>query len=258
MMKIVIVLIFSIKVFSQNPHVTAIYPTSDSIPVNILRFYIQFSAPIQEMDILKHIQLTNEEGENSTGVFFENQYELWNKDRTKITLIIDPGRVKLGLYANNKMGRAFDIGKKYTLTIDSLLLDFNDKKLKKSFTKTFIAVKEDNLAPDIKTWNLLLPKSKTKETITINLNDKIDHISAQTYIKIVHNKKEIHGEISLKNKEQKWVFKPNMNWRKGNYTIIIHPHLEDIVANSMNQIFDHSPLDLNQENKVLKINFKIE
>ena len=63
---------------------------------------------MQEMDILKHIKLTTEEGKNITGVFFDNQYELWNKDRTEVTLIVDPGRVKLGLLANNKMGRAFD------------------------------------------------------------------------------------------------------------------------------------------------------
>ena len=81
-----ICLILVLKANAQNiaPKVLEVYPTTDSIPVNILRFYIQFSAPMQEMNILKHIKLSNEDGKNITGVFFENQYELWNDDRTKV------------------------------------------------------------------------------------------------------------------------------------------------------------------------------
>jgi hypothetical protein len=204
---------------------------------------------MQEMNILNHIKLTNEEGKNITGVFFENQYELWNEDRNVVTLLIDPGRVKLGLLANNTMGRAFDEGKKYTLTIDSLLLDFKDQALNKSFTKNFIAVKEDRLAPDTKNWNVFSPQANTKQAIVIDFNDKIDPISAQTFIKVFKDGNEIKGTISLLNEEQKWVFHPHKNWKKGNYFIVVHPSLEDISANSLQQIFDHNPLDFKQNNK---------
>jgi hypothetical protein len=237
-------------VFGQEnkPKILAIYPTTDSIPVNILRFYIQFSAPMQEMNILKHIQLRNEEGKNMTGVFFENQYELWDENRTTVTLIIDPGRVKLGLLANNKMGRAFDEGKKYSLTIDSLLLDFNDQKLSNSFSKTFVAVKADTIAPDTKKWELELPKVNTYEPIVINFKDKIDHISVQTLIKIVKDNIKVEGKITLQNGEQKAIFTPKNKWKVGDYQVIINPRLEDIAANSVNQIFDHKPSDFKQNN----------
>ena len=244
-------LFLAITVFGQKskPKVIVIYPTTDSIPVNILRFYVQFSAPMQEMDILNHIQLRNEEGKNLTGVFFENQYELWNQNRTEVTLIVDPGRVKLGLLANNKMGRAFDEGKKYTLTIDSSLLDFNNQTLSSSFTKTFIAVKEDVHPPDTKNWTISLPKANSSEAVSIDFKDKIDHISAHTLIKVFKDGREINGKISLIEEEEKWVFKPNKYWKKGNYSIIVNPQLEDIAANSVNQVFDHSPSDFKQKNK---------
>ena len=261
-MKIFILLLFSTSLFAQNkntPKVLEIYPTTGSIPVNILRFYIQFSSPMQEIDILRHIKLTNEKGENITGVFFENQYELWNKDRTKITLIIDPGRVKSGLFANNEMGRAFDEGKKYTLEVDSLLLDFKDQKLSESFTKKFVAVKEDNIPPDPKLWKLSLPKTNTKNNISIAFNDKIDHISAQTLIRIFKDKKPINGKILLAIDEEKISFVPNNKWKKGKYQILINPQLEDISANSVNQIFDHKLLDFKPNNKDnITLNFIIE
>ncbi len=236
-------------IFGQvnKPKILNVYPTTDSIPLNILRFYIQFSAPMQEMDILKHIKLSTEEGKNITGVFFENQFELWNEKRTEITLIVDPGRVKLGLLANYKMGKAFDEGKKYTLTIDSLLMDFNDQKLARSFTKKFLAIKEDKTPPNIKLWKIHLPKANTKEVFILQFNDKINHISAQTLIKIFLNEKQIKGEIVLKKHEQEWFFIPDLKWEKGNYKIIANPILEDISANSINQIFDYKPGDFKQK-----------
>lgn len=251
-----LLLFFGVVVFGQknnpknNPKVLAVYPNSDSIPVNILRFYVQFSVPMQEMDILKHIKLADENGKNLTGVFFENQYELWNENRTLVTLIIDPGRVKLGLLANNKMGRAFDEGKKYTLTIDSLLLDFNNRTLSKSFTKIVTAVQEDRLAPDIKNWKLHLPKCHSKQAITIHFNDKIDYISAQTLITIFKDEVVIKGAFLLINQDQTLTFIPYKNWKKGNYTIRINSQLEDIAANSLNQVFDHKPSDF--EPKITK------
>ena len=204
---------------------------------------------MQEMDILKHIKLTTEEGKNITGVFFDNQYELWNKDRTEVTLIVDPGRVKLGLLANNKMGRAFDENQKYSLHIDSLLLDFNDQKLSKSFTKTFITINEDRTPPNLELWQILLPKANTKEVIAINFKDKIDHISARSLLKIYLNDKPIVGKILVKNEEQEWSFIPDKKWKKGDYKIITNSILEDIAAISINQIFDHKPEDFKQKKK---------
>ena len=261
-MKYLLIFLLSIPIFtfSQDvkPKVLAIYPTTDSIPVNILRFYIQFSKPMLEMDILKHIHLVNSQGQDMTGVFYENQYELWNENRTMVTIILDPGRVKTGLLAKNKMGRAFDEGIKYSLTVDNSLLDFNDQKLSKSFTKTFVAVKEDRLAPDTKNWDLTLPKKNTKEEIEIHFNDKLDHISATTLIKIYKGNKEIKGDILLKNKEEAWLFQPLNEWEMGEYQILVNPRLEDIAANSLTQIFDHKPEDFKQNNnKNIIIKFKI-
>ncbi|WP_405206339.1 hypothetical protein [Aquimarina sp. LLG6339-5] len=211
------------------------------------------------MNILKHLQLTNQEGKNITGAFYENQYELWNHNRTEVTLIIDPGRVKTGLFAHNTMGRAFDEGEYYTLKVDSLLLDFNDRKLAKSYTKKFVAVAEDITAPNQKKWNISVPKPKSKEALYISFNDKIDHISAQTLIKVIQDKKEVKGEIQLSKGEKEWYFIPNKKWEKGEYQILIHPALEDICANSLNQVFDHHIKDFTQDNKqILILKFTIQ
>lgn len=246
----ILVSTYSIVCFAQKakPSVIKIYPGSDSIPVNILRFYIEFSHPMQEMGILNHIKLTRDDGKNITGVFFENQYELWNEDRTKVTLIVDPGRVKTGLLAHNVLGRAFDEGVTYYLVVDSFLLDFNNEKLNNRFIKKFIAVSEDITAPDLADWSVTCPPANTKENLTINFNDKVDHISAKTFIKIIDdNERIMEGQITLGKNESLWIFKPKLKWQKGNYKLIVNSRLEDIAANTLNGIFDHKKGSLKQE-----------
>ena len=203
---------------------------------------------MQEMGILNHIKLTRDDGKNITGVFFENQYELWNEDRTKVTLIVDPGRVKTGLLAHNVLGRAFDEGVTYCLVVDSLLVDFNNEKLNRRFIKKFIAVSEDTTAPNLTNWSVTCPPANTREVFTINLNDKVDHISAKTFIKIIDdNERIMEGEITLGKNESLWIFKPKLKWQKGNYKLIVNSRLEDIAANTLNGIFDHKKGSLKQE-----------
>ena len=241
---------YSIVCFAQKakPSVINIYPTSDSIPVNILRFYIEFSHPMQEMGILNHIKLTREDGKNITGVFFENKDELWNEDRTKVTLIVDPGRVKTGLLAHNVLGRAFDEGVTYYLVVDSLLLDFNNEKLNKRFIKKFIAVSEDTTVPNLSNWFVGCPRANTKNCFTINFHDKIDHISAKTLIKINdEDERIVEGQITLGKNESLWIFKPKLKWQRGTYQLIVNSRLEDIAANTLNGIFDHKIGSLKQE-----------
>ena len=55
-------------------------------------------------------------------------------------------------------------------------MDFNDQKLNKSFTKTFVAVKEDRQPPDTKLWQLTFPKANSTEPILIDFKDKIDEL----------------------------------------------------------------------------------
>ena len=236
-----------------------IYPSADSIPANILRFYIKFSHPMQETGILKHIHLSHENGKNITGVFFDNDYELWNKERTVVTILVDPGRVKKGLFANNTMGWAFDVGKTYALTVDSLLLDFNDKHFEKSYTKSFMTVSADTIAPDIKNWTVNVPLSKTNMPLKINFKDNIDHISACTLIQVIDkNKKVISGNIFLKNSEKEWELIPKNHWEKGSYTIIVSSHLEDIVANSIYGVFDHRIGTLSLVDNLQYLQFQIK
>ena len=249
------------EVEKKEAFVTSIFPTTNYIPENLLRFYIYFSCPMREGNFLNYIHLYDEEGNDLKGVFFDNQYELWNLDFTRLTILVDPGRVKKGLKANLKLGRAFQKGKKYQLQIDKNWLTINGQTLTDNYTKTFYGIEAELIPPKKEEWKLTLPKENSKDPLIINFGKAVDHVSVYQFIKIVAKSNSlVMGNIELEEDESVLYFYPSEKWKTGEYQIIINSRFEDIVGNNINGLFDHKPgtLKKEQEGVVEHFNFIVD
>ena len=102
----------------ETPKVIAIYPSSDTLPENLLRFYIQFLEPMKAVHNLENIKLLDENGKEIKGAIFNNVYELWDSRQQQLTLILDPARIKTGLIAHNNLGRALVPNQHFQLVIE--------------------------------------------------------------------------------------------------------------------------------------------
>jgi len=78
----------------EAPIITAVYPAQDTVPENLLKMYFKFSKPMQEVRSLDYIKVYNTQNDSLIDVFLDLQPELWNKERTRLTLWLDPGRIK--------------------------------------------------------------------------------------------------------------------------------------------------------------------
>ena len=85
---------------SAPPRVRQIYPSGADVPANLLRVYVEFSGPMGRDNALKHIRLLDESGSEVIAPFLPVEAELWTADRTRFTLLFDPGRVKRGIKPN--------------------------------------------------------------------------------------------------------------------------------------------------------------
>lgn len=83
--------------------IISVYPSTDTVPENLLKIYLGFSAAIREGEALKHVFLLDGENDTLSNVFLDLQPELWNEERTVLTLWLDPGRIKRGLIPNEQM-----------------------------------------------------------------------------------------------------------------------------------------------------------
>lgn len=243
--------------FNKTTEVVSIHPQLSVIPSNVLRFYIYFSAPMREGDFLNYVVLKDKSGRIFNNVFFDNQYELWNSDRTRLTILVDPGRVKTGLQANLNLGIAFEEGNTYTLTIKKEWKDIYGNTLGSDFSKTYSIGARDTIYPNHSDWVVHQPTVNSKETLVIDFKDTLDHVSSANYISIMNaNGDEVSGEVFL-NDGSKFQFIPSENWQDSEYIILINSRIEDLAGNNLNGLFDHEPGSLKSlsEGELLTIRF---
>lgn len=224
---------------SYQLEISDVYPTSDTLPENLLRFYIYFSKPMRRENILSSIYLTDSKGQKIEGVFLENRFNLWSSDSTRLTILFDPGRVKTGLVAHKTMGRALTPGRDYKLVIDTSAKDFEGCTLMHSYEKVFSVIGADFSVPDIRLWSLSKPVYGSYDDLVIDMNGYMDHLSLAYRIRIIDADKEVvGGELRLAQNEQQWILAPEEQWNKPPYTVEVEPVLEDIAGNRITGLFE--------------------
>ncbi len=254
----VLLLVLSCNSQKMKPKTLAIYPSSDSLPENLLRFYVQFSHPMKTVGNLENIKVLDGNGQVVEGAIFSNVHELWDDQQQQLTLILDPARVKSGLRANERFGRSLISGHAYRLVIDDMETVKHQKV--KPFEKKFHVVALDTMAPNIGEWDLMLPNAKSKSPIRITFAASVDLMSLYHRLTILNDQGlEIKGRIGKGIKEKQWMFTPIDNWEEGNYMIHVNTRFADPSGNNLNGLFDHKigSLKYEREGKTIKIPFKL-
>jgi hypothetical protein len=228
--------VFLIPVPQRKPTtvITEIYPTADVLPENLLKFYIYFSSSMSGGHIYEHIQLTDELDEPVELPFLEIDEELWNPGMTRLTLFLDPGRIKRGVKPLEDVGPALEENKRYTLTIASSWLDANGTPLKEAFQKRFRVTASDREAPDLALWKVTVPKAGTHDPLKIEFSDPMDHALALRMIRVAN----VPGKPTLTNKETLWSFVPDEPWRTGKQQLLVQTTIEDLAGNNIGKPFE--------------------
>jgi hypothetical protein len=223
----------------QPTVVEAIYPSGDSLPENLLKFYIHFSAPMSRGGSYRHIRLLDENGVDVDAPFLELAEELWDQSGRRLTLLLDPGRVKQELKPNKEVGRALAQGKAYTLVISDTWTDASGARLAHEQRKNFRVVHADVAQPDPKHWKLQLPAAGTRQRLTVKFNEPLDHALLQHAIQVLDPATRLFdGQVQVSEQETKWYFEPEKPWVVGAYRLLVDTTLEDRAGNSMGRPFE--------------------
>ncbi len=218
--------------------VEQIYPTSNQLPANQLKFYIHFSAPMLNGEAWQNIQLLDANNKPVELAFLEIDQELWDRENRRLTILFDPGRIKRGVTPRDEIGSSLEAGKTYTLKISPAWRDENRTPLLKSFTKSFTVIDEDRTAIDPAKWVLSLPKANTRAPLTIHFKEPIDAALALRLIRF-----PMSGEARLGPNESSLIFTPDQVWPQGRFEIDIDTALEDLAGNKVGRPFDVDTFD---------------
>jgi hypothetical protein len=220
--------------------VAAVFPSADKLPENTLRFYVHFSKPMAKGDIYKHVTLTNDTDKRVVEMpFLELEEELWTTDQKRITLLIDPGRIKREVKPREDLGPALEAGKTFTLTIAKTWADGDGVPLKEAFRKTFTVTAADREAIDPAKWTISAPKAGGRDKLTVAFGKSLDAALAQRLVWLEDAAgKRLDGTVTLAKAEAVWEFAPKQPWAAGKYTLQVATHLEDPCGNRVGEPFE--------------------
>lgn len=220
-----------------NPKLLAIYPTRDTVPLNLLKVYFQFSQPMAESQSAKHIFLLHNT-DTLWDTFLDLQPELWNEDGTRLTLWLDPGRIKRDLIPNRELGNPLVEGEKYKLIVAKGWKSREGMRLEETSEKLFTVGPRDATSPSMVSWAIQPPVANTTDTLNVVFAEAMDYSLAQLAIRVVFNGTSVVGTAFVTNGESQWKFVPDSVWQPGTYQLVAEGRLEDLCGNNLNRPFD--------------------
>lgn len=219
--------------------VATIYPTASTLPENQLKFYLHFTAPMGRGEAYDHLRLLDETGRDLDLPFLEIGEELWDPSGKRLTLLLDPARVKRGLKPREEQGPVLTAGRSYTLVIDRRWRDATGRPLRAEFHKRFSVGPADEKSPDPRRWQLAPPAAGSRGPLLVRFGETLDQALLERMLWVVDaDGQQLPGEMKIGEHEASWSFTPERRWQAGKYQLVADTLLEDLAGNSISRKFE--------------------
>jgi hypothetical protein len=229
----------------RTTQVAQVFPTAEVLPQNLLKFYVHFTAPMAQGEAYRYIELATADGRKLEKPFLEIAEELWDRSGKRLTLLLDPGRVKRGLVPREEDGPILIAGQDYRLTIKAEWPDADGVPLAKGFVKRFHVAAEDFVQPDPSTWQVAPPRPGTREPLTVTFPESLDHATTVRGLWLSDSEgKAIASTTALDAHETRALLTPQKPWSEGKLHLHVAPIIEDLAGNSVERAFEVDRFDV--------------
>ncbi len=224
----------------STAEVLAIYPTPAELPVNLLRIYVHFSAPMSEGWAARAIRVCRADtGEPLEDVFLPPEPELWDPERRRLTMLLDPGRIKRGLVPNLEAGYPLVEGVPIKVLVDAEFRDAAGRPLHHGSERRYGIGAALRSRIDLDHWRIADPKAGSRTALVAEFGRPLDHGLLQHCLRVCDETgTAVPGDTEVGVEERSWRFTPSRPWSKGNYRLVVEPRLEDVAGNSPMRVFD--------------------
>ena len=208
--------------------------------MNLLRVYVHFSAPMSEGWAARAITVRRADtGERLDDVFLPTESELWDAGRTRLTMLLDPGRIKRGLVPNLEFGYPLVEGTTVSIGIDPSFRDATGQPLKVGAERSYSIGPALRSRIDPQTWRLTVPAVGSRAPLLVEFDRPLDHGLLLHCLSVVDAEGAIlDGAVEVGGGERSWCFAPVAYWRAAEYRLVVEPNLEDVAGNSPARVFD--------------------
>jgi Alginate export len=209
-----------------EPRVVRIDPSAETIPATTLRFYITFDRPARDRVEQQSLLLTTDDGTAVRAPFMDFGPELWSADGRRLTVLIDPGRIKRDVEAPGASEAPLREGRSYVLQFGA-------------FRHRFQIGPPLRQAIDPSQWEVT-PPGISSPSLRIGFGRVMDAALLRSQLTVLTpDGAPIEGTVSLSDGETHWSFLPRAPMPPGSYRIHVGAALEDVSGNRVSEALDH-------------------
>lgn len=214
-------------------------PDVPTLAANTLRIYVHFDRPMRTDAVDGHVELRDETGRLIDAPFFAGGPELWSPDGTRLTLLFDPGRVKSGLAAHDRLGRALRPGGAVRLVVRGTLPGADGRPLGYTASRRWTVGPPDTRRVDPARWTITAPRAGTVEPLVVRLDAPVDRLLLESGAALLDpDGALVSGPVTVSAAGDRWRLTPARPWAAGRHTLLVESTLEDHAGNSLAGRFD--------------------
>ncbi|HUP74012.1 MAG TPA: hypothetical protein VM282_13310 [Acidimicrobiales bacterium] len=216
-----------------------IRPTATFVPRNLLRLYVRFSSAMSEGYAAHHVRLLDDDGTTLAGALLPTEHELWDAGHSRLTVLLDPARIKRGLAPHREVGYPLRAGASFRLVIDEGFRDARGLPLRARAERRYEVGDDERRRVDPDDWTLTVPPSHTLEPLVVAFDLPLDHglLTRCLHVRDAHGRR-VDGTATVGAEERSWSFAPTATWAAAPHQLAVDPVLEDLAGNSISRVFD--------------------
>jgi hypothetical protein len=208
-----------------------ISPQAKVLPANTLRFYLHFPRSGEAHFDRDHLWLLNEKEQVVREPFLVLPQELWSVDGRRLTLLMEPGRIKRGLGSDPSHEPALVVGRTYSLVLTAL-----GQTARHTFRVSDPVLK----AVDETHWRLVSPAAGSLEPAVVHFDRVMDAALCEDEIGVLTPSGEVAAtRVSLAPDGTAARLSPSRPWRAGEHRLVVSERLEDVCGNRLGEALDH-------------------
>jgi hypothetical protein len=210
-----------------------ISPRANVLPTNTLRFYVHFPRSGEAHFDRGQLWLLNEEEQVVRDPFLVLSQELWSLDGRRLTVLMEPGRIKRGLGADPAHDPALVVGRTYSFVVTAL-----GQTARHTFRVSGPVLDAINETD----WRFVSPTVGSLDPAVVHFDRVMDAALCQDEVGVLTPSGEVvQTRVSLAPDGTAMQLIPSHPWRAGEHHLVASERLEDICGNRLGEALDHDP-----------------
>jgi hypothetical protein len=216
---------------AAGAHAVAIRPATHWLPANILRFYKHFSEPAEVAFERSELQSVTAEGLLVSDAFLLLNDELWSPDGRRLTVFMEPGRIKRGMGPDPTHESALIPGRSYRLDVRT-----GGRVLSKVFD-----VLPPAMEPLLETdWQVRGPPVRSRRPLKVAFDRVMDDAIVAQEVQVQGaDGLRLPGVQALSDDGRRLVFHPDNRWEDAEHRLVFSRRFEDVCGNRFDEALDH-------------------